>query len=576
MKALILAAGFGTRLLPYTENLPKPLFPVLGRPLIEILIERLIHAGCTGIVINTHHLHEKISGFISGQNFPIPVITCYEETLLGTGGTIENLSEFFEGQPFIVINGDIVTDIDLRAVYDYHLGHGHLATLVMHDYPAYNNVWVTPQGYVSSFDARPKEDENAESKRLAFTGIQVLSPEMIRFIPQNRPVSSIDAYRNMLKSGLKIKAFVPENLYWRDIGSPPSYLEAVYEKTAPLAFSRGFGSVSGLPIKRTPIAGDGSDRKWYRLTCGPHSLILAEHGIRSRKGVCEIDAFVAIGRHLHQNRVPVPQIYLWDSFSGHVYLEDLGDINLQTTVLGEKDQNRIASYYESVVDQMLGMWINSANSFDPAWAYQTPAYDKTLILERECRYFVDAFLNTYLGLDVSYERLKAEFIRLADNLLARAVLGLMHRDLQSRNIMVKDNTMYLIDFQGSRMGPIQYDLASLLIDPYVNLPQDVQLQILDRCADQVCRQTGVEKKFFLTGYEYCTLTRNLQVLGAFAHLSKIKHKLGFEPYIPAAIQNLNDRLTQAGHDRFPNLSDVAAQALKKIHLSFDTSKSGGL
>ena len=86
MKALILAAGHGTRLLPFTENLPKPLFPITGRPLLGITIEHLLTAGCTSIIINTHHLHDQIDAFIAAQNYPVPVDTRYEPLILGTGG----------------------------------------------------------------------------------------------------------------------------------------------------------------------------------------------------------------------------------------------------------------------------------------------------------------------------------------------------------------------------------------------------------------------------------------------------------------------------------------------------------
>lgn len=138
--------------------------------------------------------------------------------------------------------------------------------------------------------------------------------------------------------------------------------------------------------------------------------------------------------------------------------------------------------------------------------------------------------------------------------------------------MIKDKKIYLIDFQGSRRGPIQYDLAALLIDPYVNLPEDIQLQVIDYCASRIYQRLGVEKKSFLNGYALCVITRTLQTLAAFGYLSKIKQKPGFEPYIPVALRNLNNRLKRAGADRFPELTRVAAQALKKINLSFDTKR----
>jgi len=117
MKAMVLAAGFGTRLLPYTQDIPKPLFPLAGQPLLDIAIKNLIRAGCDAIIVNTHHLHEQIESFIEAQAYAIPVNTCYEPTILGTGGGIKNVANFWDSRPFMVINGDIYSTIDLKEVY---------------------------------------------------------------------------------------------------------------------------------------------------------------------------------------------------------------------------------------------------------------------------------------------------------------------------------------------------------------------------------------------------------------------------------------------------------------------------
>ena len=108
MKAMILAAGFGKRLLPFTEHTPKALFPVGGRPLLDIIINNLQDSGCQAIIINTHHLYQKIDSFIAQQKYTIPVYTQYEPVILGTGGAVKNVADFWDDNPFMVINGDIV------------------------------------------------------------------------------------------------------------------------------------------------------------------------------------------------------------------------------------------------------------------------------------------------------------------------------------------------------------------------------------------------------------------------------------------------------------------------------------
>ncbi len=148
MKALILAAGFGTRLLPFTENTPKPLFTVAGRPLLDIIICNLQYAGCKAVIINTHHLYQKIDSFLDPQKYSIPVITRHEPEILGTGGAIKNVADFWDDKPFMVINSDIVTDIDLKKIYDFHLNHHHPVTLVLHDDPEFNTVSINNKSII--------------------------------------------------------------------------------------------------------------------------------------------------------------------------------------------------------------------------------------------------------------------------------------------------------------------------------------------------------------------------------------------------------------------------------------------
>ena len=560
MKALILAAGYGTRLLPHTRHLPKPLFPIDGRPLLDRTIAQLLAAGVSGIVINVHHLHSQIAGFIRSRRYPIDVITRYEETILGTGGAIKNVADFLGDEPFVVINSDIVTDIDISAVRAFHDSHPHPATLVIQHYPQFNNVWVDGDGHITAFSEKPPP--NAQNLlRRAFTGIQVLDPVVLDFIPEKGFVSSIDVFRDMIGSGLRLAAYQASNHYWRDIGTPESFFEAAYDKTAPAAFEKAFGLKNPGRIDRTAFSGDGSDRRWFRIHSAAGSLILADHGIHSSPQTGEADAFVHIGRHLREKQVPVPQIYYSDRFSGLVYLEDLGDAHLQSEIIRESDEKRIIELYEQTIEALLTMAIDGADGFDPEWTYQTPAYDRPLIMERECRYFVDAFLKNYLNLPVAWEALQDECAALADLTLDHATLGLMHRDLQSRNIMVKAGRVFFIDFQGARSGPIQYDLASLLTDPYVRLSLEMEDKLVDFCVRKLALMIPLDPDRFIKGYRYCSLTRIMQSLGAFGFLTKAKHKPFFAEFIPAALNNLDLRLHQPGIQTFPLLTAAVKTAL---------------
>ena len=221
------------------------------------------------------------------------------------------------------------------------------------------------------------------------------------------------------------------------------------------------------------------------------------------------------------------------------------------------DDRGVEMLYRKVIDTLLDLTIKAADNFDPDWTCQSPAYNVALILDKECRYFVDAFLNGYLNMSVDYEDLAAEFEHLATSTIDHGLTGLIHRDFQSRNIMIQDGRHYLIDFQGARNGPIQYDLASLLIDPYASLNPDLQKRLLGYAAEQVARLWKCTPDQFIRGYRYCAVTRNLQMLGAFGFLTRIKQKKAFARWIPAAANMLAGHIHAADQKAFPKLSAIA-------------------
>ncbi|MGD2271281.1 MAG: phosphotransferase, partial [Desulfobacterales bacterium] len=422
---------------------------------------------------------------------------------------------------------------------------------------------VSPDGYVEKFETRGQGLESCRHAKLAFTGIQVLDPEILDFIPSSGYSSSIDAFTEMIGAGRRIKAFICANHYWRDIGTPRDYRRAVYDKLAPQAFLRAWPKLRPHPIDRVKLRGDGSDRKWYRLTASQKSLVMVDHGIRKGPETAAVDSFVAIGRHLSAAGLPVPKIYLDDSFAGLVFMEDLGDKNLQDVIQKTKYSKDIVHRYRSIIRLLLKQSVTGAKNFNPLWAYQTPTYDRELILEKECRYFVEAFLKQYLGWDITGSDLEDEFTALAKKTVELSINGFMHRDFQSRNIMVQHNQYYFIDFQGGRIGPVQYDLASLIIDPYVALPLKMQKTLLDYCV-RILPSFGIaEPAKFQSGYYYCALTRNLQILGAFGYLSKTKKKKYFAKYIPCAVAALKNNLGCMPGNNFPKLAKIAQHLVDK-------------
>ena len=245
MKAMILAAGYGTRLGPLTCKRPKALMPVANIPMIDRVIEYLKQHGVKEVIINAHHHYDQIvSHFRKRAHFDIPIHIAVEKKILGTGGGIKNVEDFWDQTPFIVINVDILTNIDLSAALEAHRRTHALATLVLHSYPQFNQVRVNSDGHIKAFANRPR------SGHLAFTGIHILSRMVLNYIPPGVFHNIIDTYRAIIADGGIVSSYICKGHYWRDIGTVESYFQANKEMLGNQRILLGKGvvldSTSGL------------------------------------------------------------------------------------------------------------------------------------------------------------------------------------------------------------------------------------------------------------------------------------------------------------------------------------------
>lgn len=214
---MVLAAGLGTRLQPYTHHRPKPLFPVLNTPLLHHTLSSLKDAGFREIAVNCHHLGGQIEHSLAGMS---GVTVFSEHEVLGTGGGLRNALAWLGKEPVLVVNGDIYHTIDYGMVYDSHLKGGQSATLVLHDFPRFNKVSVDRQGRVVDFTPCREADEIK-----AFTGIHVLDPKLLEIIPAASFYDIIACYRHWLSNGVRIQALEVTGHFWSDMGSPADYLD---------------------------------------------------------------------------------------------------------------------------------------------------------------------------------------------------------------------------------------------------------------------------------------------------------------------------------------------------------------
>jgi len=229
MKAMILAAGRGERLRPLTNSIPKALAPVGGMPMLEIILRRLTKAGVTEVIINTHHLAEKVTEFLQDKLNAGLKLEISRETFfpLETGGGLKKASWFFDdGKPFFLYNGDVYTDMDLPALYRAHLESGALATLAVKDRPSARQLLFDAEMNLrgrflagdDAFDWRGAQVK--DPLRLPFSGVQVLSPEIFPLMTETGVFSMMEVYLRLAGAGHKIKGFRMDEACWFDIGTP--------------------------------------------------------------------------------------------------------------------------------------------------------------------------------------------------------------------------------------------------------------------------------------------------------------------------------------------------------------------
>ncbi len=225
MKGMILAAGLGTRLEPLTNIRPKPLFPVLNRPLLGITIEQLRDMGAAGVIINAHHLAEMVERFAEEKGWGLEIEVRVEPEILGTGGGIRNCADFLYDAPlFVVINADIYHTFDLRPALHYHKEANNLATLVLYDYPRFNQVGIDEEGRIVSVREKEIQKSSSPSKVLTFTGIHIISPRLFDSMPSAGYFDIIEFYIQLASKGEAVRGHQMQEGYWRDIGRVKDYI----------------------------------------------------------------------------------------------------------------------------------------------------------------------------------------------------------------------------------------------------------------------------------------------------------------------------------------------------------------
>jgi aminoglycoside/choline kinase family phosphotransferase len=302
-----------------------------------------------------------------------------------------------------------------------------------------------------------------------------------------------------------------------------------------------------------PLEKGGSDRKFYRIAVSDqHSLILAKYG-RQRE---ENRHYVAIARFLEGVGVRVPEIYFHDDDEGLIWMEDLGDRDLWSYRMEPWDIRK--ELYQSALDQVLTLHTR-AHVATPIEPPQLQAEFNAELYRWEQNYFLENCLVRHFGLDADQVEESCDRARLSEiaERLASLPRCYVHRDFQSQNIVIKDGAACFIDFQGMRPGLPQYDLASLLYDPYVRLPREEREELLGHYLESLADLGQAAAADFRQTFDLCAMQRLMQALGAYGFLGHVKERSHFLEHIPGALTFLREVL-----ERISGLDGLRAHLAK--------------
>lgn len=604
LNVFILAAGFGKRLRPITEHIPKPLLPILGKPLLQLILEKIFTLPVNQVGINLHHKKEAIKNWIKQSDFSEKIKFFPEEPILGTGGALKNAEVFLRKSTFLVHNSDIISDIDLKNLLEFHISSKNLVTLAVHDYPEFNNVIVDEKGFFKGVNKTqadgqkrsftPLESSDKGFFLTAFTGIAVYEPGFLKFLPDGAS-SVVDAWLNAVAAGYKIGTFDVSGCYWSDIRTPSAYASTVVEalkgdgemvyihpsvKGCKGVELNGYVVIEGkcridkgislrnciiLPGSHVEtrdnencilstdfkinlgeadtllIGTGGSDRKYYRIKKDKNTAVL----MQCIEGDTDFQRHIEYTRFFLKHSIPVPELIEIETDKMGATFEDLGDISLYSWLKCPREKKQIEKIYKQVIDILIRLHtvVTEHVSDCPLLHSRVFNYED---FRWETGYFIERFVKGIRNIKIkNLSAINKEFHKLALK-MGSFTKTVIHRDFQSQNIMItKGEIPRLIDYQGARMGPPAYDVVSILWDPYYYLGDEMRGHLLNYYISKMIDKAGKKfnEKDFKDSILPCRLQRHMQALGAYGFLSTVKGKKYFLKYVPEGLRLLKEDVT---------------------------------
>ncbi len=633
--AFILAAGFGTRMLPLTLERPKPMFPVWGKPIIGQIIDMLLGWGVKEFIINLHHNPSNIVSFVIKNYANKACINfSFESQILGTGGALKKAEALLPDEPFWLINADIAVDLNPDQLVEmFYTNKKNIALLWMHGQLGPRTVELKADGEVANFRSCKPGTEGTYT----FCGLHLVSPEILQFIPSGTPSSIIQAYIMAQSKGFKVQGVCLKNTFWADIGTPVSYLNAhrdifqafTNKKVGKNLFQpeqllrakmlqdagcelQGFVAIGekvkvegGAILKNAvlwdyvelkkgaivedAIVGDGasinskvrrialkvtsfktnsnekcpidpmlqqclaqikwdiqkttiipfeprgSERSFTRIQYKKQTAIFVRYSIEREENIL----YTSHAQFLKRCGLNVPSVLVDAPQQRYALLEDLGDISLQELLNNSNSKKLHLCLYKKVLSEIIKLYTLATSRAKQQRIVTMPPFSEELFYW-EHQFFAKRFLIDYAKIDKEKVNGILQELKGVASILLKERQVLIHRDLQSSNILFYKRKPYLIDFQGMRFGPVSYDIAALLFDPYVSLSEDVQMELLNHFNDIVPAYLKLSSSLLYIA----AVQRLAQALGAYGRLAAAEETAYFSKYIPPALNMMKRAITR--------------------------------
>ena len=526
-KAVVLAAGLGTRLRPFTCATPKPLMPVWGETMLARAVNLLRERGVDDIVVNSHHLADQVRDWVdacrreaqaAGETLNIRV--SHEPEILGNGGVLNPLRDWIGDDCFYLVSSDFVLENvpDLEAAFARCPSPEVLGCCLAIDRGP-RTIEVEPEsGFVTCW----KSIDPGVDGTYTYVGFSILKPAILDYVEPEGFSSIITAYEKAMTDGKFMRVVTAGDLLWEDAGTIQRYIDLNRDGD-----DNAFADIPQLKATGAKdfrfLSARGSERVFF--SCDKGVAILYDDGARTENGL-----YAEQARWLKAHGAPVPEVVV-----------DLPD--LKTMVMADAGAERKMSLedYVKVVEALAAF---NALGAEPDLPRLMPAFDRET-WNWEHGLFARHCLGTRYRMELPKE-VAAELGNVA-SLLEREPKALVHRDFQSTNVLWKDGRFAFIDFQGMRLGPAAYDLASLVYDPYVTFAEGERRALVSLYAKASGRPD------IPNILPYAAVQRLVQCLGAFGRLASVGQPQ-FLKHVVSALGNLHEAAEKAGLDATARLA----------------------